>query len=78
MQELEIKEFRNRYAVFAGVSRLSRLYKTVFEARNDLESNLELYKYYAGSASVSIENSSQKVIELNEIGEVTREYVIIR
>jgi hypothetical protein len=60
--ELQVMEYRKRYYVCAGVSRLSKGYKTSEEAFAELEKNDSYYAYWAGSLSVSVENSPKKTI----------------
>lgn len=62
--EIEVKEYRNRFYVFAGKSRLSIGYKLKEEAEKELKENSKLYKYWSGSISVSVENSEHKIIEV--------------
>jgi len=62
--KLEVKLYRKRFVICAGVSRLSKLYKTSEEAFEELEKNDSYYAYWAGSLSVSIENSTPKVITI--------------
>lgn len=58
---LQVKLYRNKYAVFAGKSRLGQMFKTEEQAIKDLEKNKELYIYWAGCAGVSIENTEAVV-----------------
>lgn len=58
--QMEIKKYRNQYAVFVGCSRLSRLFKTFEMASTDLEHNKGIYAYWAQSAGVSVENQRTK------------------
>jgi hypothetical protein len=53
---IEVKPYRKKFALFAGKSRLSPLYKTKIEALKELNNNVEHYRYWADSTGVSIEN----------------------
>lgn len=57
MFELIVKKYRGRFAVFAGDSRLSALFKNEDDAKNELNDNYELYKYWSNSAGVSLQNT---------------------
>jgi hypothetical protein len=48
----------NKFAIVAGCSIL-RKFKTIDDARHQLETNREFYEYWAGSASVSVDNSKR-------------------
>jgi hypothetical protein len=60
-----IGKCRGGYAIFAGKSKLSKTKKTTNECEQDYESNKEIYQYWAGSASVSIENSTPIIKQLH-------------
>lgn len=52
----------NKFAIVAGNSILAK-FKTIDKAAKELEKNRELYEYWAGSVSVSVDNSKKiKVI----------------
>lgn len=61
--KLEVKKVKRSWCVVAGVSVLAK-HKTEQLANTDLQNNLELYKYWAGSASVSVENTTPVVVRL--------------
>ena len=48
----------NKFAIVAGSSILAK-FKTVEKARIELDNNRSLYEYWAGSASVSVDNSKK-------------------
>tara|TARA_R110002126_G_scaffold181372_1_gene330196 strand:+ start:494 stop:700 length:207 start_codon:yes stop_codon:yes gene_type:complete len=48
----------NKFGIVAGASILAK-FKTVEAAKASLESNRKLYEYWAGSASVSVDNSKK-------------------
>lgn len=56
-QSIEIKKYRGKFAIFAGKSRLASGFATAEKAQADWDNNQELYRYWAGSAGVSIENT---------------------
>lgn len=63
--ELKISQVSNRgnkFAITAGKSILAK-FKTVDAAKKHLESKRGFYNYWAGSASVSIQNAKWKTIE---------------
>lgn len=55
---------RGGFAVFAGKSKLSTTHKTTDACEQDYQDNKAEYHYWAGSASVSIENSIPVVVSL--------------
>ena len=59
---LSVSKIRARFYVVAGESKLSKGFKTEASAIADLEQNADFYSYWAGSASVSIENSEKVII----------------
>jgi hypothetical protein len=62
---IEVKQYRKKFAIYAGKSRLSPLFKTEGMALKNLNDNVEHYRYWADSASVSIENTEEVVKHLN-------------
>lgn len=56
MQVLEIKKIKRSYCIVAGKSVLGK-FATFDRAESSLHDEHELYKYWAGSAGVSIENT---------------------
>lgn len=52
-----IKPYRKQFAIFVGLVRLSRLFKTEELAKAHYEKKKEFYDYWSGSASVSVDNS---------------------
>ncbi len=63
---LEVKVYRNKFAIFSGKSRLSRLFKTEDLAKKELNNNSSFYEYWGGSAGVSVENSTPIVVDLTQ------------
>lgn len=61
---ITINKFRNKFYICAGKSKLSKGHNSLIEAKNDYSDNHSLYNYWAGSCSVSIENSKHQVIEV--------------
>lgn len=57
-----IKPYRKQYAVYVGLVRLSKLFKTEEEAKANYEAKKSFYDYWAGSASVSVDNSPYKIL----------------
>lgn len=55
--DLEIKQYRKRFFIYAGKSRLSRGFKLEEEAQQELKENHSFYLYWSKSASVSVENT---------------------
>jgi len=55
-RNLEIKKVRGWWAVYAGVSKLSKGFRAESAAKKHLEDNRAFYSYWAGSGSVSYEN----------------------
>lgn len=51
----------NKFAITAGKSILAK-FKTIESAKASLESKRDTYTYWAGSASVSVDNSNWKTI----------------
>lgn len=62
--ELIVKPYRKKFAIFAGSARLSQGYLSESDAQGELDNNESLYRYWAGSAGVSIENTPAKIIKL--------------
>lgn len=62
--KLEVKKVKRSWCVVAGISVLAK-HKTEQLATADLENNQELYQYWAGSASVSVENTPPVVVHLS-------------
>ena len=50
------------FAVFAGRDRLSRWFYTAEVAERELTSRAAFYAYWAGSAGVSVNNTTPRVI----------------
>jgi len=48
----------NKFGIIAGASVL-RKFKTVEEAKKSLEESRSFYEYWAGSASVAVDNSKK-------------------
>lgn len=62
--ELRIAQVQNRgnkFAIVAGKSVIRR-FKTVEQAQNELKNNRGFYEYWAGSASVAVDNSDKKFV----------------
>lgn len=62
--ELRIAKVQNRgnkFGIVAGASVIRR-FKTVDQAQNELNNNRGFYEYWAGSASVAVDNSPKKFI----------------
>ena len=59
---LRITKVGRRYAICAGVSRLATFASFDLAAAH-LAENLALYRYWAGSASVSVDNTPARIIE---------------
>jgi len=58
---VELKCRGHRFAIVAGKSIL-RKFKTLNEAVAEFENNASFYQYWAGSASVSVENTAPVLI----------------
>ncbi len=56
--DLSIGEYRKRFYIVAGVSRLSKGFKTKEEAKTELDKKRSFYEYWSKSVSVSVENST--------------------
>lgn len=54
--ELEVKVYRKRYYIYAGVARLSRGFATQELADKEVEKNGDIYEYWAQSSSVIDQN----------------------
>ena len=54
---LEVRKVKRSYAIFAGVSQLSRKFKTAELAQAELNNSASFYMLWAGSASVAVDNS---------------------
>ena len=54
----------NSWAIFAGVSELSRPFKSIDLALDELKTNRSHYEYWAGSAGVSVENTTPVIIKV--------------
>ena len=52
---------RKPFGIYAGVSKLAS-FKTLEEAEKALEKNGDVYEYWAKSVSVSVDNSTKKII----------------
>lgn len=52
----------NKFAITAGKSILAK-FKTIEQAKSHLEAKREFYNYWAGSVSVSLDNSKWITIE---------------
>ena len=63
MYQLEIKKIKRSYCVVAGSAVLGK-FRTEAAAKVSLESDFDLYAYYAGSAGVSVQNTPAKVVSL--------------
>ncbi len=61
--KLEVKKVKRSWCVVAGISVLAK-HKTEQLATTDLQENLALYEFWAGSASVSVENTPPVVVNL--------------
>lgn len=64
--ELKIGEEKRRgkkFGIYAGVSCLRR-FKTLEEAKKELEKNRSIYEFWAGSVSVSVQNSKPQIVFL--------------
>jgi len=62
---LTVKLYRNKFHIFAGKSKLtSKGYASKEAADQELKDNHSFYAYWAGSCSVSVENSEPKVIHV--------------
>ncbi|WP_153785294.1 hypothetical protein [Pseudomonas sp. EMN2] len=61
--KLEVKKVKRSWCVVAGVSVLAK-HKTEQQATTDLQENLALFEFWAGSASVSVENTPPVVVNL--------------
>ena len=59
---VEIRKARRGYAIYAGVSLLSRSFKTREQAERWAEDNAKFLACWAGSPSVSVENTQPRVI----------------
>lgn len=57
----EIKKINRSWCIVAGVSQLAR-FRTEAAAKAAFEAKKSLWLYWAGSASVSVENSPKKII----------------
>jgi hypothetical protein len=55
---------RGGYAIFAGASKLSTAFKTPELCQAEYDKNDTMYQHWAGSASVSIENTTPVIISL--------------
>ena len=62
LMKVEIKQAGKKWASFAGVTQMSRKFKTLLEAEKDLENHEELYNYWANSAGTSCENTTPEII----------------
>lgn len=58
---LEVKKIGRSFCVVAGVSVLGK-FKNEQQANKSIIDDAELYKYYAGSAGVSIQNTPSNVV----------------
>lgn len=58
---LEVKKVKRSWGIYAGKSLLGK-FKTEELARNKLISNRSFYEYWAGSCSVSVENTKPIII----------------
>jgi hypothetical protein len=62
----KVEEKKGRFAIFAGVSRLSKFFKSKEDAQNELDKNFSFYNYWGGSISVSVDNSPKKILEVSK------------
>lgn len=60
---LEVRPVRGGFAVFAGRVQLQKAMRTREAAQAHLEKNRSFYAYWAGSASVSVDNTPARVIQ---------------
>ena len=60
--ELAVKKVGRFHYVTAGVSKLSKGFATAELAQASLDENAQMYRYWAGSASVSSQNTTPKVV----------------
>jgi len=56
--ELSISEYRKRFYISAGLSRLSKGFKSKEDANTELENNRSFYEYWSKSISVSVQNTT--------------------
>jgi hypothetical protein len=59
---LEIRKTGRAFRVFAGASRLSRSFKTRERAESWANENASFLAYWAGSASVSVDNAKPREV----------------
>lgn len=62
---LFIGKCRGGFAIFAGASKLSKAFKTPELCQAEYDKNDTMYQYWAGSASVSIENTPPVITKLD-------------
>jgi hypothetical protein len=60
--ELEVRGHRGWFAIYAGQSKLSKSYRSREAAEKELEESRSFYRYWAGSAVVSVENTEPVII----------------
>ena len=58
---LEIKKIKRSFCIVAGASIIGK-FRTLEAARKDLKKNPGFYEYWAGSASVSVDNSDPIIL----------------
>ena len=61
--QLEVKKRGNSWKIVAGVASLAK-YQTEAAANKDLNDNRSFYQYWAGSISVSVQNSKTVTINI--------------
>lgn len=63
MIALEVKKIGRSFCVVAGVSVLGK-FRTEAAANTSLANDFELYSYWAGSCSVSVDNTPAVVVKI--------------
>ena len=63
MNALEVKKVGRSFCVVAGVSVIGK-FRTEAAANNSLSEDWEMYSYWAGSCSVSVENTPAVVVKI--------------
>lgn len=61
--KIEIKKIKRIYCVVAGRSVLGK-FRTLAAAEKSLADDVELYRYWAGSAGVSVDNSPATIVAI--------------
>lgn len=59
---LEVRPAAGGFAIFAGRVQLQRAFRSEGQAKAQLEKNWAFFAYWAGSASVSVDNATPRVI----------------